>query len=333
MPPQPGQGELHIDHYLTQVAVAWQQEQKDFIADKIFPIVPVNNKSDFYAVYDKGYFYRDEVTPRPYGGRPGVAGYKIGKGHYICEEDALEDKIDDRDRENADQPLDPEMASTMMLQGQMAIHRDREWCTKFLAADVWSVEWKGVASGAKEDDNEFLEWLQEGSKPIPFLRKLRWKVKSGTGYSPNNLVLGVDAYEALANHPEVLDRIKYTQRGVVTTEILASLIDIDQVLVPSAVMNSAPEGAADDINFIANTTDALMAYAAPAPSIKAPTAGYTFAWTKLIPGATNAFGGVIERGREELAHSDVIQIRAAADQNLVASDLGVFISACCPAST
>jgi hypothetical protein len=68
----------------------------------------------------------------------------------------------------------------------------------------------------------------------------------------------------------------------------------------------------------------LLVYAAPAPAIDQPSGGYTFAWTGLIPGETNAFGGTIQRGRDGLASSDVMQIKEASDQKVVASELGIF---------
>jgi hypothetical protein len=39
---------------------------------------------------------------------------------------------------------------------------------------------------------------------------------------------------------------------------------------------------------------------------------------------TNALGGVIERGRDERAHSDWFQDRMAWDMKIVAQDLGIF---------
>jgi hypothetical protein len=114
-------------------------------------------------------------------------------------------------------------------------------------------------------------------------------------------------------------------QAVVTPQILAALFDVSEVLIAESISNKAPEGAEDEIDFIVDSKSALLVYAAPSPSIYTPSAGYTFAWTGLIPGLTNAMGGVIQRGREELAHTDVLQIRIAYDMQATASDLGMFI--------
>lgn len=320
---QPTPGQVHVDTWLTNLSVGWAQDPRKFIAGQVFPIVPVDKQSDKYIVWEKGFFFRDEVGPRPLGGRPNTAGTGKGEGSYYCEEEGLETSIDDRTRNNADQPLDPDRAAGLLLTTQVMIHNDRIWAENYFQTGIWGTDLEGAA--ASPGAGEFLQWDQSGTEPVEFIDQLRDDVGSATGYDPMTLVLGKDVYRVAKNHPEVKDSIKYTQRGIVTAEILAELFGVEKVLIPGGVMNRASEGAADDIDYIVSRKDALLVYGADAPSLEAPSGGYTFAWTGLLPGATNAFGGVVERGREELAHSDVIQIREASDQAVVASELGVFL--------
>lgn len=334
MAAQPSANDLHIDHYLTDMAIVWEQDESKFVAGKVFPTVPVVHKSDNYPVYKKGYFYRDEFAPRPMGGRPKQIGYGTEKGHYSIEEEALEKAIDDRERANYDvDSLDPDIAAQRLLRTQAMIHRDRLWAAEYFKAGVWTTEWEGKEKAPTKVEEEeavgkFLQFDQGGSEPIEFFDQRRIDVESKTGYEPNILVLGKDTYRVLKNHPAVVERIKFTQRGIVTPEILAALFDVDQVLIPGGVINENAEGEADKINFIVNRKAALLVYAAPAPTIAEPSAGYSFAWTGLLPGLDNAFGGILERGREELAHSDIIQCRTAFTQGITAPDLAEFFGAC-----
>jgi len=355
--PQPVSQQLHVDRYLTNMAIAWSQDQANFISDKVFPVVPVMKESDFYAVYNRAYFYRDEMQIRPLGGRPPEAGYEVTHQRYNCLEWALEDKIDDRIRANADQPLDPDLSAMRLLTGQALIHRDKLWQEAFFKTGVWEGgskkgtqsevgNWVGNetagTSAEQEVNGAFTFWdirqangmatgNASGCEPIAFIESRKLEVASQTGYMPNTLVLGASVYKVLKNHPAVIERIKYTQRGIVTTDILASLFDVDRVLVPLAVINKAAEflpssTSGEEFGFVVSPKSAMLCYAAPAPTIQAPSAGYTFAYTGLIPGVTNAFGGIIQRGREELAHSDVIQIRASYTQVATSKALGIFIS-------
>lgn len=328
--PQPSAQQFHVDRWLTNMAVAWEQDEGNFVAGRIFPTIPVLKESDLYAIYDKGYFYRtNQMEPRPLGGRPPQTGFEIQSGSYRCVEWALEHLVDDRERANADQPLDPDISATILLTTQAMIQRETLWTTSFFTTGIWGTDWTGVSSAPT--GVQFLQWDQSGSDPIQFIRGRRNDVASKTGYKPNKVVFGATAFEAFINHPDVIDRIKYTSGPAAyyndVEATVAKLLGVKEVLVPFGVSNSAAEGQADNISFIANPTNVLLAYAAPAPSIRQPSAGYTFAYTGLIPGVTNAFGGVLMRGREELAHSDVFQIRASYSQNIVASDLGEMFQA------
>jgi hypothetical protein len=55
-----------------------------------------------------------------------------------------------------------------------------------------------------------------------------------TGFAPNILVIGPHVLQALRNHPEILDRIKYTERGIVTEDLIASLLGVEKILVSYA---------------------------------------------------------------------------------------------------
>jgi hypothetical protein len=324
--PQPTPNDLHVDRYLTDLSVAWAQDEGKFAADRIFPTVPVRKQSDLFAVYDKGYFYRDEMAERPLGGKNNRTGYGISQGTYRCEEHGLIHPIDDRLRANADEPLDPDRAGMRLLTTQALIHRDRIWASKYFATTIWGqTDQTGVASAPAA--NQFLQFDQSGSDPIGVVDKARDNMGGTTGFDPNVLVLGRDVFRAIKNHAAVLARIQYTQRAVVTEELLAELFNVDRVVVPGGVQNTAKEGQTNAISFIVNPKAMLFVYAASAPSVDTPSAGYTFAWTDLIPGATNAFGGVIGRMRDEEAHSDLLEIRTAFDTRVVASELGQFFTA------
>ncbi len=319
---QPQPGDLHVDRWLTNLSVGWAQDDSKFVAPHVFPIVPVQKQSDKFVIWDKGIFFRDEFGPRPLGGRPPQAGTKKTDGSYFCEEEGLEHSVDDRTRANADQPIDPDRNAGELLTGQAMIHLDRMWAASYFKAGVWAHNLEGVSSGVGE--GEFLQLDQDGSNPMKLVRQKRTLLGRTTGRWPNTLVIGADAYDVLIEHPEVLERIKYTQKGVVTRELLAQMFEVEKVLVAGGVQNTAEEGATDDIDFILDSKSMLLAYSAPSPGINTPSAGYVFAWVGLIPGIANAFGGVIERGREDLAHSDIFQIRTAFDPKAVATELGVF---------
>ena len=63
--------------------------------------------------------------------------------------------------------------------------------------------------------------------------------------------------------------------------LLASRFEVDEILAPEVVENTAAEGVVDSISFLYGTS-ALLVYAAPSPGLMLPSGGYTFGWSGLL---------------------------------------------------
>jgi len=131
--------------------------------------------------------------------------------------------------------------------------------------------------------------------------------------------MGSYVWSALKNHPDVLDRIKYTQRGVVTTDLLAALLDLEAVEVTQAVTNSGPEGGAESLAYIGGK-HALLCYAPAAPALDHPSAGYGFLWTARGPQPRTTRERI--PGRE----GELITVEAWYDHVVTSSVLGAFFA-------
>ena len=129
-------------------------------------------------------------------------------------------------------------------------------------------------------------------------------------------------HRILKNHSTILDRIKYTQRGLVTEDLLASLLGVDRYLVARAIRDTAAEGAAESMDFAFGNNDALLVYAANAPSLMQPSGGYIFTWTGMF--GAGAFGNAISKFRMEHLKSDRVEGEMGYDLKVVAADVGIF---------
>ncbi len=320
--PDPTVNEGHYDEMLTTLSVAWMQSAEGFVADKVFPVVPVAKASSFYWKYPRGYFLRDEVGPRPMGGYSRSVGYKLEKGTYYCEEEGLTSWLDDRERANSTPPHDPERGKVNLLTSQHMIHRDRQWADGYFRPGVWSTTITGVA--ATPGPGQALRWNDGASNPVRQVMVDRRRIGQTTGFQPNVLVLGSSVEIELLNHPDLIDRYKQVQPGFITRDLLAGIFGVDRVVVPTSIWNAAAEGAPDDINFIVGPNDALLVYANPNPGLDQPSGGYIMAWTGLLGPNAFATPAVVWRGRDERAHSDWFEVRQAFDMHVVAPDLGVY---------
>jgi hypothetical protein len=73
------------------------------------------------------------------------------------------------------------------------------------------------------------------------ITKAKKAIRANTGKRPNVLVLDEATYLALKENEALLDKIKHTQRGVFTSELMAALLELEEVLIGTAIKNIAKE--------------------------------------------------------------------------------------------
>ena len=311
----------HIDRALTNISVAYLQDASAFIADKVFPVVPVKRQSDVFYTYNKGDFMRDEAKVRGAASESAGGDYGVEAADpYYCRKHAFHKDVTPEERANYDEPLDADTDATDFVSQKMLIRREMEWATKFFKASVWGTEITGADAAG---DGATIKWSLPTSDPIGDITGAAVKMASETGYKPNTLVLSPYAFNALKNHEDVLDRIKYTQKGIVTADLLAQLFEVDNVYVAWGVVNTAAKGEADKVDFIFGN-NALLCYANPRPALKKPSAGYIFAWTGLE--GSGAYGNRIVRLPMDVLGlgTERIEGEIAFDCKKICADLGVF---------
>lgn len=146
---------------------------------------------------------------------------------------------------------------------------------------------------------------------------------------PNKLSLGYDAFIGLKNHPDILERVKYTgssaNPAIVNENVLAQILGFEQVKVLEATYNAAEEGQEDNMQFVCESDGALLSYAPTTPAIDEPSAGYIFTWDMLGNGncmATDQFEG------EGGTHSEFIEGLMSTDMKKTSDDLACYLKSC-----
>lgn len=321
--PNPTPGDLHINVPLTNISVAYIQNQSNFIADSVFPRVPVQKQSDLYWKYRKSEWRRTDVQKRaPSTETPGV-GWNVTTDSYYAHVYGVHKDIDDQLRANADSAFALDRDTTEFITQQMLLSRDKDFVSTYMTDGVWDVAKDGATA-------DFVQWGAGSGTPIENIHEWSNDQRRSTGLTPNVLLLSADVFTTgLRNHSTVLERIKYTQRGVITEDLLASLFDVDRFLVVYATENTGdeyadPQNTDDNATYAYLTNDnALLVYAAPRPSLMAPSGGYTFTWNNYLAG--NAQGIRIKRFRMENIASDRIEAEMTYDMKVVSPDCGTYI--------
>ena len=275
MPGRAPASQWQVEHLLSQVAIQHFQDSNLYVAKKVFPTVTTAKKTATYRVWNKGDILRLQAQRIDEGVASPLATVNFSDANATCEKFGLRDYVTPEQRANNSGPLTPEELVTLeLMQGHLTT-LEREWATAFLGTGKWSTDRQGVAAGPVA--GQFLQWDATGSNPPQDVANWKSAVFDLTGRDPNVLLLAKDVWEQLKNHSTMTGRHKDTETRIVTPQLAAQIFEVEEVLIGSAVYNSAVPGATDVIAKIFENC-ALLAYRNKTPSPKAPSAGYTFVW-------------------------------------------------------
>jgi len=130
--PQPSFQEVHVNAPLSNISIAFLQDSGDYIADKVFPVIPVQKASNIYFSLDKGFWFRDEAGIRVDGEESVGSGYGVSQKTYSCDAYALHFDVGPQVRANTDNPLDADTDATLFLMQRLAITRERKFLDQLL---------------------------------------------------------------------------------------------------------------------------------------------------------------------------------------------------------
>lgn len=296
---------------LTNLLIGYMQADSRFVASRAFPAVPVENDSGTYPIFTKKYWFVDQLEERAPGAQFARSGYGVSSSTFTTLQYGLEHVVPDEIRANSQLPMDLEQAGLQWIAQQSLIRKERAFAADFMTTSVWGT-----------DNTTATDWDDYTSgDPVGDIRTAKRTISQNTGQTPNVILMGEIVYDALVNHPDLIDRIKYTQAATQATleSAISGLLGLE-LLVSTAIYNSANTGQSGSYSAIIDD-DALVMHRAPGQSLMmTATAGKTFVWQ---PG-----GGAGQAGmyRDQSVKSDVIQHSEQWDQVAVATDLGYFFS-------
>lgn len=314
--PDPTPRDLHVDQLLTQISLAFRNP--NYIADLLFPMVPVRKQSDKIPSYDQSYWFRDQAVIRAPGTKSTGGGYKVDtSATYFSDRFSFRFEIPDELRDNQDDPFNVDRDGTEFVTDKMQMRREVAFASDFFTTSVWGTDKVGTV--------DFTQWSDyAGSNPLVDITGFKDEVEALIGKEPRVFAMGKQVWVQLKWHPDFIDTIKYTQRGQISLELAASLLELDKMLVGRAIQTVSPEGTAE--SSVAYTRiwgkNALMLYVPERPSLLNPAAGYTFVWNRIA----NAVQ-FMKRMRDEEREVDIIEGNSYFDQKVTVPNAGLFMSA------
>lgn len=314
---------VHIDAVLTQISTAYLQDASNFIADKVFLPLGVKKKSDVYFKYSKDDFNTDQMTVRADGAESAGSSYGLSTDTYTAQVYALHQDLGDQLMNNYDDPLDPKRDATLWLTQKALIRKDVQLASDAFATGIWATDITGVA--AASGANQVIQWNNfTSSNPIGDIEDARDKVLQTTGHEGNVLVLGYKVFKILKQHPDIIDRVKYTTSDVPTEALLAKLFGFDEVIIAKAVYNSAGEGQTGVFNYI-NGNTALVLHRPKSAGVLVAASGYQFHWEGVSNGIGDQIG--VKSWYNQDRSATRVEAQIAFTNKIVGTDLGYFFTA------
>lgn len=321
--------EVHIDEALSEFSLAYMQSADKFVAWRVFPNINVSKQSNRYWTFPRQWFFTEGFKKAAPGSVAGEVTYEVDNTpQYFCDVWKERTAVLHQVRANADRMIDPENLAAKLLTTHAMIKLEKDWVSTFFQAGVWTTQRSGTA-GSPNLATQVRYWDDYvNSDPLEDIERLKVVQGELTGYEPNKLVIGRKVWKALRNHPDIVDRVKYGQTpgrpAEVTRQAVAALMELDEILVCSAVHNTAKQNLAPNYQYIAGN-HVLLTYAPGSIGWEEPVAAVKFSWDQEAPG-TNEQGGAIRTYFDTPSETTWLELKMAYDQKLVAADLSVFIN-------
>ncbi len=321
-------GSFRPHMFLTNMSMAFFQSADAYVAKSLFPILPVALSTSSYYVFSREDLARDNVKKKPQFGK--VAPFQVSNttDTYSVEVEQIIMGIDSINQTNINRlnipgASDPRKSKVKTIAEQMNIHQDVIFADKFFKSGVWSNEWEGVDNSPT--DKKTLKFGDPNFEPVKFFDERKREMLEIGRREPNKLGLGVDAYNALKENGDLLERVKYSGSSAnparINEQIIAELLGLEKVVVFKSTYNKANFGAKEEMSFICDPSCALLCYATDTPAIDEPSAGYTFTWDMLGDGN---YLPVLQYDGENGTHSEFIEGLMATSHKKTCDELGIF---------
>ncbi len=239
------------------------------VGEMLAPRVPVDRQSFPYVIFDRSDQRLDQQTLRAPGAKPQAIRMTYSTGTYFARDHALDVEV----------PWETEQYglglgfSTKQKGIQRIINKlllDREVTVANLVTNTANMpNYLDLSTTHKWDD---YETGTQYSHPIVDVDNAKALIRQ-SGVNPNFLILSDPTYTALRNHPDIIDRFKYTTPGAIGINELSTVFGVPVTVASAIVLDKGNNG-----SWVWGET-ALLGYVQPDPSMQDISVCKTFVWS------------------------------------------------------
>lgn len=298
--PPTGSSNTRIDQVLTNISVGWSNE--GLVAERLFPVVRVRKQSDKYYTFGREAWLPETGDYRAPGTEANeIPGLGVSLDTYYAQEHSLQIAVTDEERENTDNAFAPDRDGTELVTSKILLGREKAMHDLATDASQYAASMTVTLSGT-DQWNDYAN-----SDPIGDIKAGRWAMHSLVFMEPNVGIFPYQVMSVLEDHPDFIERIKYSERGILTKDIIGAVVGLSNIIVPGT-------GIATSTSLVPSYLwgkDVLLAWVPQRPGLRIPAFAYEFNWT---------YGGTTmptDRWREEKRKSDLIRVSRRYDLKLV----------------
>lgn len=265
-------GPYYVDPVLTNLSQKWTNGTGEYIAEQLFPVITVPKPTGKYWAYNKDNLRAGGTNIDLRTGRSKTAEVTFGKSlkdFGPLQEHAMKDFISKDEYRDTDSPLDVETDVVDNLNEVMLLSEEISLATMLRSTSV--ITQNTTLSGTSQ-------WSDYGnSNPFSDIKSAIIAARSASFKAPNTITFSQDVWLALVDHPDLLDRIKWSNLGVVTEADFLRLFapyGIQKILVGKAMYDNAIEGQTATVGSVWGK-DVILSYTTPTPGLRTVNGGYT----------------------------------------------------------
>lgn len=300
---------------LTAFAVGYSPGK--FIARKVLPVIPVNDRSGTYYIYDRSNFQNNNDGPRGYSEPARRVDYQVSTGTYELQYYDLYGFLPER--EAANHALGRDAAEESVIANVMdQLMLAEEVRAAALLFNATNITQNTTLSGT----SQWSDYTSGVSNPVGVIQTGISTVRDAVSEPEEalSITMGAAVWDKLRHHPDIVDRYKYVAGGGVNKRQFAELFDLNPENINIGMSNydSANEGQTDVIANIWGK-DLLVHFTNPAPrGLRTHTLGAT-----LTRAGSEAYR--VLSWRENNPEGDNHKVETEYQQKLIAAAAGYLV--------
>lgn len=234
----PTVGAVHQNVPLQNLVVGYAEP--GFIADQVFPVLPVQNESDLYYEFRKSSWFRREESLIPDRAFAREIDFEFTTGTYNAKRYGYQVSISARERSNADSQLRLEQTKLNLVKRLLMMD------TEVRIASLLSV---ANTSGVTLSSADIFDNASFTASGVPIENRFdagKEAIRAATGgYEPNVAIIPAAVAKVIKRDSKIRDLIRYTNGDLLINGDLPPVLWGLKVVIPKTIYTTSTEGTAE----------------------------------------------------------------------------------------